>query len=133
MIGSRILQFFIIALAINLPVNTAVALESGVFSNKSMSQHGLNEWEQDKMAAEFTNKLNPSRPGSGTKMGSSPWEAKKAKKQQHNMKLLQLSNSWGNCREFSYKQRGQCYARGGDAYNCERYYDARVAHCNGSF
>lgn len=133
MIGSKTLQYVIIALAVVLPINTAVALESGVFVNKSFAQHGLTEWEKDKMNAEFKNNLSPARPGSGAKMGSNPWDAKKVKKQQHNMKMLQLSNSWGSCREFSYKQRGQCYARGGDAYTCERYYDARVAHCNNSF
>ncbi len=135
MTGCQSFKLLIIALVIILPVQVTLAVDRGVFSNKSMTQHGLTEWEKDKMAAEFLHQLTPSKPGtsSGQKMGTNPWQAKKAKQQQHNLKMLQLSNSWGNCREFSYKQRGQCYERGGDAYTCERYYDARVAHCNSNF
>jgi len=131
--GSHITSICAIALAIILPFNTALAGERGVFKGKSPSQHELTEWEKKKMAAEFKNKFSPSRSGSYQKLGSNPWQAKKLKKQQHNQKMLQLSNNWGQCREFSYKQRGQCYARGGDAYTCERYYDARVNHCNEHF
>lgn len=133
MTGSRITGICAIALAIILPIDVAVAADRGVFSGKSISQHNLTEWEKKKMAAEFKNKFSPSRPGEHTKLGSNPWKAKKAKKQQHNEKMLQLSNTWGHCREFSYKQRGQCYARGGDSYTCERYYDARVNHCDDKF
>ena len=133
MTGSRTTAICAIALAIILPINVAVAADRSVFGGKSISQHNLTEWEKKKMSAEFKNKFSPSRPGEHTTLGSNPWKAKKVKKQQHNAKMLQLSNTWGHCREFSYKQRGQCYARGGDAYTCERYYDARVDHCNDKF
>ena len=121
-----------LALAIILPLNMAIAADRGTFNGKSQSQHELTDWEKNKMKAEFKSKFRVSASGH-QKMGSNPWEAKRAKKKQHNQKMLQLSNSWGHCREFAYKQRGQCYARGGDAYTCERYYDARVNHCDENF
>ena len=133
MTGNRIAAICVIALAFLLPFNSAIAADRGVFSGKSQTQHELTKWEKNKMNAEFENKFNASKSGSHQKLGRNPWEAKKAKKQQHNQRMLQLSNSWGHCREFSYKQRGQCYARGGDAYTCERYYDARVEHCDANF
>jgi len=133
MIGSSITKICVIALAIFLPLNTASAADPGVFDGKSMSQHGLTQWEKKKLAAEFKHKFDPSTSGGYQKLGRNPWEAKKAKKKLHNQKMLQLSNTWGSCREFAYKQRGQCYARGSDAYTCERYYDARVGHCNSKF
>ncbi len=133
MTGSGITGICAIALALIFSINTAVAADRGVFKGKSISQHKLTEWERNKMNAEFKSKFSPSRSGEYRTLGSNPWKAKKARKQQHNQKMLQLSNTWGHCREFSYKQRGQCYARGGDAYTCERYYDARVNHCNKKF
>jgi hypothetical protein len=133
MTGNRTTAICVIVLAFLLPFNTAIAADRGVFSGKSQTQHELTKWEKNKMNAEFKNKFSASKSGSYQKLGRNPWEAKKAKKQQHNQRMLQLSNSWGHCREFSYKQRGQCYARGGDAYTCERYYDARVEHCDANF
>jgi len=132
MTGCSITKICAIALAILLPINVAMSAERGVFSGKSLSQHELTEWEKKKMAAEFKHKFNASS-GNFQKLGRNPWEAKKNKKQQHNRKMLQLSNTWGHCREFAYKQRGQCYARGSDAYTCERYYDARASHCDNKF
>lgn len=130
---SRIIKICTIALAVTLPINMVVAAERGVFKDKSLSQHELTQWEKKKLSAEFKHQFNSSGTGGFQKLGRNPWEAKKARKQQHNMKMLQLSNTWGGCREFAYKQRGQCYARGSDAYTCERYYDARVSHCNNTF
>jgi len=132
MTGCNITKICAIALAIILPLNEAIAAERGVFSGKSISQHELTQWEKKKMAAEFKHKFSANS-GNFQKLSRNPWEAKKAKKQQHNQKMLRLSNTWGSCREFAYKQRGQCYARGSDAYTCERYYDARVSHCNNKF
>jgi len=132
MIRFNIITLCVMALTIALPLNSAIAVERGVFKSKSLSQHELTDWEKKKMSAEFKHQFNASSAGF-QKLGRNPWEAKKAKKQQHNQKMLQLSNTWGHCREFAYKQRGQCYARGSDAYTCERYYDARVNHCNNKF
>jgi len=130
---SRILGVLTITLAILLPVNMAVAADRGIFKGKSLGQHELTDWEKNKMKAEFKSRFNSSKSGAFQKLNNNPWEAKRSKQMQHNQKMLQLSNSWGHCREFAYKQRGQCYARGGDAYTCERYYDARVGHCDDNF
>ncbi len=132
MIFSRILGVGALSLAILLTSNMAIAADRGIFKGKSQSQHELTDWEKNKMKAEFKNRFSAPAAG-GQKMGSNPWQAKRAKKQLHNQRMLQLSNTWGHCREFAYKQRGRCYARGGDAYTCERYYDARVGHCDKSF
>ncbi len=133
MVVSNVIKICTFIVVLLLPFNMASAAERGVFNGKSLSQHELTQWERKKLAAEFKHQFNSAGVGSFQKLGRNPWEAKKAKKQQHNQKMLQLSNTWGSCREFSYKQRGQCYARGSDAYTCERYYDARVSHCNNKF
>jgi len=130
---SRILNVCILAIAIIMPFNMAVAADRGVFNGKKQNQHELTKWEENKMQAEFKSQFSSTDTGAFQKLNNNPWEAKRAKQNQHNQKMLQLSNTWGHCREFAYKQRGQCYARGGDAYTCERYYDARVSHCDTNF
>ncbi len=112
---------------------TAVAEERGVFKGKSQKQHELSDWEENKLKAEFKSRFSGSKSGAFQKLNNNPWEAKRSKQQEHNQRMLEMSNSWGACREFAYKQRGQCYARGGDAYTCERFYDARVGHCDKNF
>ncbi len=133
MTGNHIKGICAIVLALLLPLNAVLAADRGVFKGKTISQHELTKWEKKKMVAEFKNKFSAASSGGYQKLGRNPWEAKKAKKAQHNQKMLQLSNTWGHCREFAYKQRGQCYARGGDAYTCERYYDARAQHCDSNY
>ena len=107
--------------------------ERGVFKGKAENQHELTEWEQKKMAAEFNNKFSTEQSGAFQKLNNNPWAAKKARQDAHQQKMLKMSATWGACREYAYKQRGQCYARGGDAYTCERYYDARTKHCDSQF
>ncbi len=122
-----------LALLIILPFNMATASERAVFSGKDQQQHELTEWEENKLKAEMSSKFSANDSGAFQKLNNNPWEAKRNKEQQHNQRMLQLSSSWSACREYAYKQRGQCYARGGDAYTCERYYDARVEHCDSNF
>ena len=129
---SHISGVFALALTVTLSINTAQAA-NGVFKGKSQGQHDLTDWEENKMKAEFDSKFNSQESVSFQKLTNNPWEAKKNKQKQHRQKMLQLSNTWSQCREYAYKQRGQCYARGGDAYTCERYYDARVNHCDDKF
>ena len=130
---SRLLSVISFVSVLALPLNMVSAAERGIFKGKSQQQHELTKWEKNKMQAEFKNKFSSSASGAFQKLNNNPWEAKRAKQKQHSQKMLQLSNSWGACREFAYKQRGQCYARGGDAYTCERYYDARSSHCDSNF
>ena len=113
--------------------STAKAADRSVFKGKKQGQHELTDWEENKMKAEFESKFSAQKSGAFQKLNNNPWEAKRNKQKQHSQKMLQLSNTWSHCREYAYKQRGQCYARGGDAYTCERYYDARVSHCDDKF
>lgn len=122
-----------LALLVILPFNMATAAERAVFSGKDQKQHELSEWEENKLKAEMSSKFSANDSGAFQKLNNNPWKSKRNKEQQHNQRMLQLSNSWSACREYAYKQRGQCYARGGDAYTCERYYDARVEHCDSNF
>lgn len=128
---SRIITLCAITFAFSL--NVAVAAGQGVFNKRSISQHALTDWEAKKMAAEFKRLFNPSSSSGKQKLGRNPWEIKKEKQKRQNKKGGKVAQTWGHCREFSYKQRGQCYARGGNAYSCERYYDARVNYCNNNF
>lgn len=123
----------LVILSFLLSASPSMAADRGVFKNKSEQQHELTEWEQNKLKAEFKSKFSGSSAGAFQKLNNNPWEAKRSKQQIHKQKMLELGNTWGACREFAYKQRGQCYARGGDAYTCERYYDARVDHCDKHF
>jgi len=128
----QFLGVFAIVLAV-ATFSTAKAADRSVFKGKSQNQHELTNWEENKMKAEFDSKFSAQESGAFQKLNNNPWQAKKNKQKQHSQKMLQLSNTWSHCREYAYKQRGQCYARGGDAYTCERYYDARVSHCDDKF
>ena len=129
---ARYITLFISILVTVTAMSTAQA-NRGVFSGKAEGQHELTDWEKKKMDAEFKNKFSASNGGAFQKLNNNPWAAKKARQQKHESKMLEMSSTWGSCREYAYKQRGQCYARGGDAYTCERYYDARVDHCDEAF
>ncbi len=112
---------------------TAVfSAEHSVFKNKKISQHELTRWEKKKMDAEFKSIFSGADSAAFQKLNNNPWGGKKAQQQKRSAHKA-LVSSWGSCREYAYKQRGQCYAGGGDAYTCERYYDARVNRCNERF
>ena len=126
--------FSTLMLACVLSAQSSVVLAADdVFGSKTIQQHELTDWEKKKMDAEFTSQFGAADESAFQKLNSNPWAGKKDRQDQHAAKMLQLSDSWSSCREYSYKQRGQCYARGGDAYTCERYYDARVQLCDNKF
>ena len=129
-------RFFVLcfsAFAMFSQLSVANAADRSVFNNKSEAQHELTDREKKKIDAEFKSQFASTQKGAFQKLNNNPWQAKKNRQQEHQNKMMKLSNTWGYCREYAYKQRGQCYARGGDAYTCERYYDARVSHCNDQF
>ncbi|MCW9015234.1 MAG: hypothetical protein OQL06_15815 [Gammaproteobacteria bacterium] len=130
---SRFVTLSAAILVLFFQLSVANAADRGIFKNKTPGQHELTDREKKKMNAEFKTQFSATKKGAFQKLNNNPWAAKKNRQQVHQGKMLQLSNSWGHCREYSYKQRGQCYARGGDAYTCERYYDARVKHCDDQF
>lgn len=113
--------------------SSVVLAVDNVFAGKSIQQHELTDWEKKKLDAEFASQFTTTDAGAFQKLNNNPWAGKKDRQDQHAAKMLQLSDTWGSCREYSYKQRGQCYARGGDAYTCERYYDARARLCDDKF
>ena len=117
----------------SLQLTVANAADRTIFKNKSENQHQLTDWENNKMDAEFKSKFSATESGAFQKLNNNPWASKKSK-QQHNAKVEEsLVSSWGGCREYALVNRQQCYAQGGDAYTCERYYDARVKRCNETF
>ena len=124
----KLVVLFATALVMSM---SASAADRFVFSGKSVKQHQLTDWEKKKMVAEFNSKFNMRKSATSKKLNSNPWKEKEKNRSQKNQQ--QLANTWGTCRDYAYKQRKQCYARGGDAYTCERYYDARVAVCNDNF
>ena len=129
----RILKVLNLTLLLALPVSMATASDRGVFKNKSEKQHEMTNREDKKIEAEFKTKFSATKPGAFQRMNNNPWEAKKSRQKNHAQKVLKMSDTWGSCREYAYKQRGQCYSRGSDAYTCERYYDARVKRCDNQF
>jgi len=125
---SRIL----LATALTFQITVAASAERGVFKSKKLSQHELTRWEKKKMDAEFKSIFSGADSSAFQKLNNNPWGGKHAQQPRHNAKKA-LVNNWGSCRDYAYKQRGQCYAGGSDAYTCERYYDARVNRCNEHF
>ena len=129
---TRIFSGFALVCVMTAQSSVVLAADE-VFGSKTIQQHELTDWEKKKMDAEFTSQFGAADESAFQKLNSNPWAGKKDRQDQHAAKMLQLSDSWSSCREYSYKQRGQCYARGGDAYTCERYYDARVHLCDNKF
>lgn len=125
------LNVFILFISVLVMSTFANAVDRNIFAGKSSKQHQLTEWEQKKMVAEFNSKFNMRKSATTKKLNSNPWKEKNKSRAENNSQ--QLTNNWGSCREYAYSQRRQCYSRGGDAYTCERYYDARVAVCNNKF
>lgn len=125
------LNVFILFISVLVMSTFANAVDRNIFAGKSSKQHQLTEWEQKKMVAEFNSKFNMRKSATTKKLNSNPWKEKDKSRAENNSQ--QLTNNWGSCREYAYSQRRQCYSRGGDAYTCERYYDARVAVCNNKF
>ena len=128
---SRITALVSALLVVALSIPSTFA-SPNVFAGKSENQHQLSDWEQKKLYAEFENRFSAASSGAFQKLNNNPWAARKAR-DAHQEELVKASNSWGSCREYAYAQRGKCYSRGGDAYTCERYYDARVKHCDARF
>ncbi len=132
MSGSHIISVCAIIISFLFSFHTASATERGIFKGKTLSEHSLSQREKKKMEYEFKKLLSKEKPTGYQKLGGNPWKAKKEKRQRvsHDGNGI---GTWGECREYSYKKRGQCYARGGNAYVCEKYYDARVSYCNTQF
>ena len=129
---SRISKLILSVLLLSLSTSVVFA-DKGVFKNKKEEQHELTDREEGRIKAEFKAKFRATKAGAFQKMNNNPWAAKNERNQRQAGKALKLSETWGSCREYAYKKRGQCYAKGNNAYTCERYYDARAKHCDDKF
>jgi len=121
----------LVATALIFQITAAVSAERSVFKSKKLSQHELTRWEKKKMDVEFKSIFSGENSAAFQKLNNNPWGAKRAQQPRRDAKKALVN--WGGCRDYAYKQRGRCYAGGGDAYTCERYYDARVNRCNERF
>ncbi|MDH5573490.1 MAG: hypothetical protein OEY89_17130 [Gammaproteobacteria bacterium] len=117
----------------SLQFSVANAADRSIFKSKKENQHQLTEWESNKMEAEFKSKFSATESGAFQKLNNNPWASKKSKQKNNTQKSQNMVSSWGACREYALVNRQQCYGQGGDAYTCERYYDARVKRCNETF
>ena len=98
----------------------------GVFLEKQRDGHKLSSSEQRQLTMEFYQRFGKSKSEPAVR-SNNPWEAKKQRQQS------QRSVSWGECRDFALQKRNLCYKQGRDAYNCERFYEARTQKCNTEF
>ena len=130
---NRVSKLILSVLLIALTSSLAFAGDRGIFKDKKEEQHELSDKEERRLVAEFKAKFSSAKAGAFQKMNSNPWAAKKNRDQAPAYKDMKLSDSWGSCREYAYKQRGQCYVKGSDAYRCERLYDGRVKLCDDKY
>ena len=100
---NHIAKIILPALLLALSTSVAFAGDRGVFNNKKELQHELTDREESRMSAEFKAKFRGAKSGAFQKMNNNPWEAKKKRNQHQADKALQLSDSWGSCREYAYK------------------------------
>ena len=95
----------------------------GVFTDKIRDRHNLSASEKRQITLEFLKRFG--NPAAAKKVRSNnPWEAKKLRNQS------KRSVTWGECRDYALQQRNRCYKQGRDAYNCERFYEARSSKCD---
>ena len=133
MMLNNIAKSLLLSLLLAASSSVAYAVDRGVFKNKKEQQHELTNREENGMKAEFDAKFRGEQSGAFQKINNNPWAAKKNRQQAQADKAIKLTDSWGSCREYAFKKRGQCYAKGSDAYTCERYYDGRTKHCDDRF
>lgn len=133
MMANSLVKYVLPLLLLTMSSTTTVAEDRGVFKSKSEAQHELTNREEKRLNGEFKAKFSQSKKTAYKSVNKNPWAAKKERNKHQADKALSMTHSWGSCREYSYKKRGQCYSKGKDAYTCERFYDARVRHCNDKF
>ena len=98
-------------------------LANGVFVDKTRDRHGLSASEQRQITLEYLKRFGNPAPAS-TVRSNNPWEAKKQRSQ------AKRTVTWGECRDYALLQRNRCYKQGKEAYNCERFYEARSQKCD---
>ncbi|MCW9013723.1 MAG: hypothetical protein OQL06_08060 [Gammaproteobacteria bacterium] len=104
-----------------------LALAEGVFQERKRAGHELTAAEQRQLTIEFYEKFGHQK-SSPIKKSNNPWQAKKQRSMTQSPAI-----SWGECRDYALQKRNSCYKQGKDAYNCERFYEARTQKCNQDF
>ena len=89
----------------------------------------LSAWQKKKIADEFNSYFKSTDSGAFQKLNKDPWASKRAKQSQRTNRILQGSASLDSCRQYSLKQRRQCFVKGSNDSTCELFYKARLDHC----
>ena len=115
-----VVGFFYLVLGLNS------AMADGVFTNKVRGGHQLSANEERQINLEFLKRFGEPKAAAPVR-SNNPWEAKKQR--QDSPKNI----SWGDCRDYALQMRNLCYKQGRDAYNCERFYEARSRKCDADY
>lgn len=105
---------------------TTPCLASGVFLEKKQDAYQLNKSEQIQIQNEFVRKFGPLSNNIKPK-SNNPWLNKKKKH------ATKPGVNWGVCRDYALNIRKQCYQAASPAFQCERFYEARVRLCDSQF
>ena len=125
----KLTRIFLLLIASLLSFGASVATAADT-ANRTQQ---LSDWEKRKIAEEFNRFFSSTDNGAFQKLNKNPWASKRARQQQQAQKVLKISASLGSCKEYTLKQRRQCYAQGNGKAMCERYYRARMDHCSEYF
>ena len=104
-------------------IGSGNAFADGVFLKKQRASHELSGSERRQLTMEFYQRFGKAK-SAPVARSNNPWEAKKQKQQS------KRSVTWGECRDYALQKRNFCYKQGRDAYNCERFYEARSKKCD---
>lgn len=112
--------------AIFLTISSA-SLANGVFLDRKQDAYQLSKAEQQQIRNEFVRKFGPmSNTTNQFNTANNPWQNKKKHTSRPGV-------NWGVCRDYALHMRNQCYRAANPAYQCERFYEARVKLCNEQF
>lgn len=125
----KLIRISLLIMTALLAFNTSVATAANTVDKTQK----LTEWEKKKIAEEFNRFFKSTDSGAFQKLNKNPWASKRARQQQQAQKILKVSASLGSCKQYTIKQRRQCYAQGNGRAMCERYYKARMDHCSEYF
>ncbi|MCW8933571.1 MAG: hypothetical protein OQK98_02495 [Gammaproteobacteria bacterium] len=104
-----------------------------LFLSFSINAAELSDFEKQQIANEFNNYFKSTDSGSMQTLNKNPWAGKRARQNERTKKILQVSATLGNCKQYSLKQRRQCFVNGNNPASCELSYKARLDHCNRNF
>jgi len=99
----------------------------------SLNAAELSNFEKQKIANEFNDYFKSTDSGSMQTLNKNPWAGKRARQNERTKKILQVSATMDNCKQYSLKQRRQCFVSGNNPASCELSYKARLDHCHNNF